>query len=472
MSKTKIKTLITEINTFVDLFIKVSEDEVGEYDILRKKWKTTDVQNNLQDIFVRVSKIKKLQKPKDENKNAPKKPLSSFMQFSRMYADEHGKTSTKELTEIWGNFSAEEKEHYNSMSRNARKEYEVEYEKYKETPEYKKYEKQLEKWYAENNLIPPIPKQPKDENAPKKPLTGFMLYYQKCREKETKKGRSVDAKFKSACSLEWKEMTKMSAKSQPKVYKDCSAEAKILKEEYETEMKSYKPSREYIEQYEMWERKYGDKKKKKTATTTKKNGEMKKPPTAFQLFLQDKYSEAKKENPTRKRFTKEENAELKETWKDLSDEEKEVFENKHAELVAEYNLATGKVVEKEERKVHSPVVEKMLQSLRGEKEKPPSPTASKSTKSLLETLKEKAGEKSTNEDEDEDEDEMVVDEKDDNDEMVVDEKDDNEAEEEKEEKEEKEEDGEEEGDDDDDDDEDGVSERSEIDDDEDDDEEV
>jgi len=162
-------------------------------------------------------------------------------------------------------------------------------------------------------------KKEKDPAAPKRPKSSYILFCVDKREEVKKKNPSMSAK---EITSKLAEMWNSYNDKQKKKYVD---QASKDKERYQEEMNDYVPS-------EGFEKK--DKKKQKRV------------PSGYILFCQDKREEVKTENPEMK--ATEITSELGRLWKELSQEEKDEYNQKSKDMNAE--LKSKKDEDEEEEK--------------------------------------------------------------------------------------------------------------------------
>lgn len=202
--------------------------------------------------------------PKDLN--APRRPLSSYMLFSkhrmpslRGDPSNQGKKIT-ELTKIvgaeWKAMTAEEKLPFESEAKENKENFNREMNEYKQTEIYAAFQTKLQNWKisqkekaaaqmdVEGEDERPLVrakalKRPKDPNAPKKPMTGFFIFQTGRRPelKEVNPGKKHTELVKMA-SEEWKGMSA----EQKEPYE---AQAREKKAAYNEQMKAYKETEEY-----------------------------------------------------------------------------------------------------------------------------------------------------------------------------------------------------------------------------------
>merc|ERR1719229_1392965 len=165
----------------------------------------------------------------------------------------------KKLTELakligaeWKTISAEDKKAYEDKVVVAKKEYEQKMEEYKKTEEYTTYQQALADWKADTKkwkkademdvdsddepLKVSMPRKPKDEKCPKRPLTSYFLYAKDVR--AATKAEFPDkaiTEIAKEISKKWKLLTE----EEKKPFAD---EAASLKEQYKKDIEEYEGS--------------------------------------------------------------------------------------------------------------------------------------------------------------------------------------------------------------------------------------
>jgi len=198
---------------------------------------------------------KRVKKPKDPN--APKRPQSSYFVFSNKRRKEMKETNPdKKLTEISKMIAAEwkllddaAKKPYEQEAKVLKEKYETDSKKYKETSQYREFQKKLKTWKApEGNgkskgkkTDGKREKKLKDVNAPKKPQSAYFLFAGDRRPKL--RATHPDKKITELAKLlgaEWKGMSE--AEKKP-----WDERAKKVKEQYEKDVETYRQSDQYRE---------------------------------------------------------------------------------------------------------------------------------------------------------------------------------------------------------------------------------
>jgi len=187
----------------------------------------------------RKSKSKKA--PKDPN--APKRPLSSYMLW---VGDTRGKLKTenpdasitdiaKMLGKLWSNVGSDERQSYKRKADDMKAKYQKRLDKYRESAFYLDHLEERWKHKIQQTKAPFR----KDENAPKRPLSDYMLYVMEVREQF-----KVDNP-----SLSMTEITAKIAKAWKSLSSDEQApfrvKAKDRKAEYKKKMDKYKKTKKY-----------------------------------------------------------------------------------------------------------------------------------------------------------------------------------------------------------------------------------
>eukprot|EP01059_Diplonema_ambulator_P016670 TRINITY_DN2838_c0_g2_i1.p1 TRINITY_DN2838_c0_g2~~TRINITY_DN2838_c0_g2_i1.p1 ORF type:complete len:218 (+),score=129.05 TRINITY_DN2838_c0_g2_i1:62-655(+) len=163
----------------------------------------------------------------------------------------------------------------------------------------------------------------KDPNAPKKPLSGYMLFCQDEREKVKKENSDLKAKeILTELGKRWGEL----GDDEKEEYNEKSKEAK---EQYKKDYAEYIANKDSDEE-ESEEPKKG--KKRKAATKKEKDPNApKKPLTPFFMYSQKMRPEIKEENPDM--AAKDVAKEIGARWKDLDDDEKKTYQDEYQEAM-------------------------------------------------------------------------------------------------------------------------------------------
>jgi len=127
-------------------------------------------------------------KPVDDN--APKRPLSAYFLWAGKerpsVIKEHSDCSLGEIAKIlgkmWKKTSSEDRHKFEKKAEKEKKTYSAKMEKYKKTTSFKKFQMKLLAWKIHETKKP----YPKDQNAPKRNLSAYMLYIASVRSKIVK----------------------------------------------------------------------------------------------------------------------------------------------------------------------------------------------------------------------------------------------------------------------------------------------
>lgn len=314
----------------------------------------------------------KNKKPKDPN--APKKNMSSYFIFSnerrpqlseaQKNASSDGKTSitaiSKTISAEWKAMDNETKKSYDEKAKIAKAKYNVEYEAYKKTENYAKYQQVLSEWKLREDALkrsdgsspnkkkkskksPKKPKQP--DNMPKRNQSSYFLFSNERRVQI--KAENSDKKLTELSKIiaaEWKTMSE----AEKKVYADKSAVNKV---DYLRRMEEYKKTTEYaqyIAALEEWKKEKkafekqsemgvdSDSEPLKVSMPRKPKDEKcpKRPLTSYFLYAKDVRAATKEEFPN-KPIT-EIAKEISKKWKLLTEEEKRPFEDESKKLKEQY----------------------------------------------------------------------------------------------------------------------------------------
>ncbi|ONK81200.1 uncharacterized protein A4U43_C01F26390 [Asparagus officinalis] len=316
------------------------------------------------------------EKNKKKNKDCPgkKKPSSAYVQWSK---DQWNKVKTenpdaefKEISNIlgtkWKNLSAEEKKPYEEKYQQEREAYsliigkekrESEAMKLLEGEQMQKIAMELLEQYLQFkqdavNEEEKKTKKEKDPLKPKKPMSAFFLFINDRRAALLAEKKNV-LEISKIASEEWKNMTEKDKAPYEEI-------AKKQKEGYNIQMEGYK--QEKLEEAAILEKEEEEQKKimkqealqllkkkekteniiKKTKETKKKQKEEKssdpnkpkKPASSFFLFSKETRRELVQAHPDVGNSTL--NAMISVKWKELSEEEKKIWNDKAAEGMAVY----------------------------------------------------------------------------------------------------------------------------------------
>merc|ERR1712154_422631 len=210
-------------------------------------------------------KAKKAPKKPKQPDSMPKRPQSSYFIFSNerrnQLKDQYPDKKTWELSQLiaaeWKTKTAEEKKVYEDRAAQKKEEYQVTIAQYKKTKEYDEYALKLEEWKKQKKefdrmekmdvdsedepLKVSLPRKPKDEKCPKRPLTSYFLYAKAVREKTKQEFPEMAiTDIAKEISKKWKVLTE--DEKQP-----FNDEAARLKEQYKADMSEYNGSSSQIE---------------------------------------------------------------------------------------------------------------------------------------------------------------------------------------------------------------------------------
>merc|ERR1712048_1420510 len=263
-------------------------------------------------------KSKKPPKKPKQPESMPKRPMSSYFLFANARREsmkvEHPDKKLTELAKLigaeWKTISAEDKKAYEDKVVVAKKEYEQKMEEYKKTEEYTTYQQALADWKANTKkwkkademdvdsddepLKVSMPRKPKDEKCPKRPLTSYFLYAKDVRAatKEEFPTKPI-TEIAKEISKKWKLLTE----EEKRPFED---ESKKLKEQYKKDMEEYNGSDAQLAfkaKLEEWKRECDERKSAAKAKAHKKK-----------LKEQGKMESAKKKKKSPKGKKKEKDA--------------------------------------------------------------------------------------------------------------------------------------------------------------------
>merc|ERR1712167_28459 len=200
--------------------------------------------------------------------NAPKRPATGFFRYcstvrAQVTAETglKGPKAAKVLATKWKALSEEQRQKFNDDFKTEKAEYDVKLAAYKKTQNYLDWQAQ-----SATNEKKKFRKAPKDKNAPKRPLSSYLLY-----SNEVRPALIAEMGTKNIGALGKKigQMWKTVSEEDKQKYKDQSTK---LKEQYKVTMAEYQKSPEYAA-YQEIKRAWLEKKKKankKTKTAKKK----------------------------------------------------------------------------------------------------------------------------------------------------------------------------------------------------------
>jgi len=216
--------------------------------------------------------------PKDPN--APKRPLSAYMLWAAEarvdVAESHPNYSITEIAsklgKMWKKVTAADKAEYVSQADTLKATYYKKMEKYKNSSSYKKHKEALAEFKAKEKRKP----FKKDPNAPKRPMSGYMIFVSEVRDDVVSKNpdMGVTDVLKEVGSM-WRDLSDSAQDS----YK---SKADKLKVKYEKEVKAYQTTSKYkkyqAEKEEFYAKRKADRKKEKAKLTPKKKARKAKKP--------------------------------------------------------------------------------------------------------------------------------------------------------------------------------------------------
>lgn len=189
--------------------------------------------------------VKTMKAPKD--KNAPKRNLSAFFHFGAEMRKKHSSlysdlTASKGVGEVakdisnkWNALGDSAKAKFTKIAEKDKSRYEKERAKYEKTKNYKDFQVTLQEFKV--NKKKQDAKFPKDENRPKKALSGWMFFLNDERPKLMKKGLSI-TEVTSKASTMWKGLSGAAKKK----YEDKAAKAKA---KHTKDIAAYEKSSKY-----------------------------------------------------------------------------------------------------------------------------------------------------------------------------------------------------------------------------------
>jgi len=296
-------------------------DNYKNYQAALDEWKAAEKEKKSNGNGKSPKSKKPPKKPK-QPESMPKRPMSSYFLFANARREsmkvEHPDKKLTELAKLigaeWKTISAEDKKAYEDKVVVAKKEYEQKMEEYKKTEEYTTYQQALADWKADTKkwkkademdvdsddepLKVSMPRKPKDEKCPKRPLTSYFLYAKDVRAatKEENPDMAI-TEIAKEISKKWKLLTE----EEKKPFND---EAAALKEKYKKDVEEYEGSEAQLAfkaKLDEWKKVCEDRKKaaKDRAAKKKEREQKKKSP---------KKSPAKKKKAQKKRSRMEESS--------------------------------------------------------------------------------------------------------------------------------------------------------------------
>jgi hypothetical protein len=240
-------------------------------------------------------------KKKKKDPNEPKKPKTGYLRFcddNRKQVQTEVKSNdvklvSKELGRMWKELDAKTKAEYNEAFAKDNVTFKVNLQEYKANKPLSPVESSSEEEEPAKKKAKKKKKKV-DPNAPKRPLTGYMLFAKEVRP-------SVVAKFPELktpdISKELGKMWKALTEEERQRYNNDYREKKKV---FDTDLKQYKEDHPEIAEQEEEEEEETPKKGKKAATPKKKKdpNAPKAPPNSFNLFSADIRQQVKDDNPT------------------------------------------------------------------------------------------------------------------------------------------------------------------------------
>eukprot|EP01064_Diplonema_japonicum_P026978 TRINITY_DN3864_c2_g1_i1.p1 TRINITY_DN3864_c2_g1~~TRINITY_DN3864_c2_g1_i1.p1 ORF type:complete len:222 (+),score=115.89 TRINITY_DN3864_c2_g1_i1:70-666(+) len=174
--------------------------------------------------------------------NAPKRPLSSYMLFCKderenVKAENPDIKATeilKELGKKWSEASDSDKEKYTEMANEAKEQYKIDLQEYKDNKESSDEDSEDEPKKTKGKRKA---KAKKDPNAPKKPLTPFFAFSGKVRGDVKEENPDMKAsEVAKEIGTRWNDL----ADDEKKTYQD---EYKEAIEQWKEDMAEYKPAK-------------------------------------------------------------------------------------------------------------------------------------------------------------------------------------------------------------------------------------
>jgi len=180
--------------------------------------------------------VKKLSDP-----NAPKRPLSGYFMWmasgirDKLLSENKGEKVSevvKSCGDRWRKMPEKEKKIWQDKSQQEKKVWDKKMEAYKKTNSFKQFQKRKQKAAM---MKVKNAKKPKDNNKPKRPLTGFFRFVSNFRKDHSEMKATEVTK---AAGAEWKVLSKREKKK----YLDAAAREQA---KYQKDLKKYQKSDEY-----------------------------------------------------------------------------------------------------------------------------------------------------------------------------------------------------------------------------------
>jgi hypothetical protein len=180
-------------------------------------------------------------------------------------------------------------------------------------------------------------RQKKDVNAPKRPLSAYIIYCQEQREMLKKKNPDLKAtELTSQLGNMWKSLSDDKKKQ-------YMTKHEKERERYQREMKDYSPPQREEEE---------DKKSRRKSKKDVSSSRPKRAPSAYIIFCQDKRAEVKEKNPS---FgPKEITSKLGELWRELDVETKAQYSRRSKEMTPRKNEEVHEEEEEQEEEEVKP----------------------------------------------------------------------------------------------------------------------
>jgi len=319
---TAIQKKVVSATEKIIAYVSTMIENVRDLKRFKTTWSDDESRNAVFDLIAK-SFVSMPKPPKD--KNEPMGPRNSFLLFCNEQKHHHPEMKVAKMREIWSKYTPEEKKIYEDASAQDLIRYNERMREYKTTENYKKHQKILDAWHKvpEHKDIPRDTKRRKDLTKPKPVKSAYnrFLTY------ELAQHEDLSAEDKKTMRIIIREKWK-NFKSTNSLKKRFEAEEDEDKERYEKELQAWDPRASYIEAEcahikAMWA--------KKT---------FKKKITGQRLFQLEQAKNAKIKDPKRKMTPGP--GEFLDDWKDLTPEEKEVYNEKADALSNGQSLATIK----------------------------------------------------------------------------------------------------------------------------------
>jgi len=207
--------------------------------------------------------------------NAPKRPLSAYFTWlgenrAQVKQDNPSmphKEITSKLGQMWNALDEAVKNEYKSNAQKKMAVWKKEYEEYKKTDNFAKFQKQKQAEAGSNKKNKRKKKPPKDPHAPKRPSTGFFLFVADKRQEVKDSLAPEDQKKVTLITKKCGQMWKEASKEEQAKYKERSEKAK---EKWKEEMAAYKMTQKWrdhqqaLEEFKQSQSKSSPKKSKRT----------------------------------------------------------------------------------------------------------------------------------------------------------------------------------------------------------------